>query len=73
MQIILYPLSIPFKPIFSPISPTLTPGHGNRVSVSLILTTKECKEWFFPSGVINCAYTNACVAAYPTIKNNVIK
>ncbi len=35
-----YPLSTPLNPIFSPMSPTKTPGSGNNVLGFLMGTTK---------------------------------
>jgi hypothetical protein len=49
------PLSTPFRAIFSPKSPTMTPGNGKSVAVFLTGTTKACRPWFVASGVIKFA------------------
>lgn len=48
-----YPLSMPLTPIFSPMSPTISPGFVSIVSGLRIGTRKPCKPWLVPSGVIS--------------------
>lgn len=48
-----HPLSIPLTPIFSPMSPTISPGYVSRVAWSLMGTTNPWRPWFVPSGVIS--------------------
>lgn len=48
-----YPLSMPFRPIFAPKSPTFIPENGINVFGSLTGTKKAFNPWCWPSAVYN--------------------
>lgn len=64
-----YPLSMPWSPAFSPMSPTVMPGYGFIVDGSLTGTKNPCNPWQVPP-VQSWANSNACVLCLPALHNH---